>query len=112
MIELPESYTLTDQLSQAFVGKTIVSAAANTSPHGFAWYSGDPALYNEKLAGRKIIRDAHEKPDTLFWNEWLKENPYTCAIDEPENWNGNGFAAIEQYTPFDPDAIKFAATMW
>jgi len=58
MIELPESYTLADQLRQAFVGKTIVSAAANTSPHGFAWYSGDPALYNEKLAGRKIIDTA------------------------------------------------------
>jgi len=58
MIELPEAYTLADQLSQAFVGKTIVSAAANTSPHGFAWYSGDPALYNEKLAGRKVTETA------------------------------------------------------
>jgi len=58
MIELPEAYTLANQLNQAFVGKTIVSAAANTSPHGFAWYSGDPALYNEKLAGRKITDTA------------------------------------------------------
>ena len=54
MIELPEAYTLANQLGQSFIGKTIVSAAANTSPHGFAWYSGDPALYNEKLAGKKI----------------------------------------------------------
>lgn len=54
MIELPEAYTLAKQLSQTFEGKTIISAVANTSPHSFAWYSGDPALYNEKLSGRKI----------------------------------------------------------
>ena len=54
MIELPEAYTLANQLNKAFKGKTIVSAVANTSPHGFAWYSGDPALYNKKLAGRKV----------------------------------------------------------
>jgi len=55
MIELPEAYTLANQLNQVFKGKTIVSAAANTSPHGFAFYTGDPAAYNERLAGRKII---------------------------------------------------------
>jgi formamidopyrimidine-DNA glycosylase len=54
MLALPEAYTLANQLKEVFKGKTIVSAVANTSPHGFAWYSGDPALYNEKLAGRKI----------------------------------------------------------
>ncbi|HOP10250.1 MAG TPA: endonuclease VIII [Oscillospiraceae bacterium] len=58
MIELPEAYVLANQLNQAFLGKTIVSAAANTSPHSFAWYSGDPALYNEKLAGKKITGTA------------------------------------------------------
>ncbi len=58
MIELPEAHVLANQLNQAFLGKTIVSAAANTSPHGFAWYSGDPALYNQKLAGRKITGTA------------------------------------------------------
>jgi len=54
MIELPEAFTLAKQLEQVFKGKTIVSAVANTSPHGFAWYTDDPALYNNKLAGRKI----------------------------------------------------------
>ena len=58
MIELPEAFTLANQLSQAYKGKTVVSATANASPHGFAWYSGDPALYNEKLAGRKITGTA------------------------------------------------------
>ena len=58
MIELPEAYTLAQQLHQVFAGKTIISAAANTSPHSFAWYSGDPALYNDILAGRKITDTA------------------------------------------------------
>ncbi|MCL2153632.1 MAG: endonuclease VIII [Oscillospiraceae bacterium] len=58
MIELPEAFTLAGQLGQAFIGKTIVSAKANTHPHGFAWYSGEPSLYNEKLAGRKVTGTA------------------------------------------------------
>jgi len=58
MIELPEAHTLAAQMGQAFVGRTIVRAAANTTPHGLAWYSGDPALYNEKLAGRKVTGTA------------------------------------------------------
>lgn len=54
MIELPEARVLADQLKEVYTGKTIVSAVANTSPHTFAWYTGDPALYNEKLSGKKI----------------------------------------------------------
>lgn len=29
---------------------------ANASPHKFAWYTGDPALYNDHLAGKTITR--------------------------------------------------------
>lgn len=58
MIELPEAYTLEKQLNQTFLGKTIVSAVANASPHAFAWYTDDPALYNAKLAGKKIMSTA------------------------------------------------------
>ena len=70
------------------------------------------AVFTCEFDSETTLRDAHEKPDALFWNDWLKENLYTSAIDEPENWKGNGFAAIEQYAPFDPDANKFTATMW
>ena len=59
MIELPEAHTLSNQFDEVFKGKTIVSAVANTSPHGFAWYSGDPASYDMKLAGRKITDTAY-----------------------------------------------------
>ena len=70
------------------------------------------AVFTCEFDSETTLQDAHEKPDNLFCNEWLKKNPYICAIDEPENWTGNGFAAIEHYTPFDPDAKKFIATMW
>lgn len=55
MIELPESYVLMDQINKEIRGKKIVKAEANHSPHGFALYSGNPAEYNEKLAGKTII---------------------------------------------------------
>jgi formamidopyrimidine-DNA glycosylase len=56
MIELPETYVLSEQINKTLVGKTIKSAAANTHPHAFAGYTGDPAEYNGKLAGKKIMR--------------------------------------------------------
>jgi len=55
MIELPEAYVLSQQISQTLVGKTIRRAAANTHPHSFAWYSGDPTAYNAMLAGKKVV---------------------------------------------------------
>ena len=58
------------------------------------------------------MSDAHEKSDAVFWNEWLKENPYICPIDDLANCLGNGFATIEQYFPFNPNANKFNANRW
>jgi len=54
MIEIPETYVLAEQIEETLVGKTIKSAVANAHPHGFAWYSGDPAAYNAMLEGRRV----------------------------------------------------------
>lgn len=54
MIELPEAYVLSEQITRTLSGKVIASAVANQSPHKFAWYTGDPALYNQKLAGKTL----------------------------------------------------------
>ena len=54
MIELPEAYVLAEQINKTLVGKTIKGAAANTHPHAFAWYSGDPKTYGKKLKGKKV----------------------------------------------------------
>lgn len=54
MIELPESYVLADQINKELKGKKIREAEADHSPHAFAWYTENPAEYNEKLAGKTI----------------------------------------------------------
>jgi formamidopyrimidine-DNA glycosylase len=58
MIELPEAVVLAKQINRALAGKRILRATANQSPHKFAWYSGDPAGYNEKLAWKTIDQAA------------------------------------------------------
>lgn len=54
MLELPEAQVLAGQLRKTVVGKTILSAEANHSPHGFAWYYGDPSGYGDLLNGKRI----------------------------------------------------------
>ncbi len=54
MVELPETYVLADQINRTVKGKRIVRAEAGHSPHTFAWYTGDPAMYHQKLAGKMI----------------------------------------------------------
>lgn len=54
MIELPEAMVLSDQIQQSLTGRMITQAAANQSPHKFAWYTGDPAGYNQRLQGKTI----------------------------------------------------------
>ncbi len=54
MIELPEAAVLARQVGETVGGKRIARAVANASPHKFAWYTGDPAEYNGRLAGKMI----------------------------------------------------------
>ena len=54
LIELPESHTLSKQLDQQLKGLEICGVIAGHSPHGFAFYSGDPQDYEELLNGKRI----------------------------------------------------------
>jgi formamidopyrimidine-DNA glycosylase len=54
MIELPEATVIAQQITETLGGKRVAQAAANTSPHKFAWYTGDPAEYNDRLAGKTV----------------------------------------------------------
>ena len=54
MIELPESVSLAKQLNETVKGKAIGSVQANSSPHKFAWYAGDPAGYDALLKGKTV----------------------------------------------------------
>ena len=70
------------------------------------------AVFDCDFIDESAMSKAHETPDALYWGEWLKDNSYVSAIDDPANWIGNGYASIEQYTPFKPDASKFNVKMW
>ena len=52
MIELPEAVVTARQVTATLRGKTVARAEANHTPHGFAWYTGDPAQYDHLLAGQ------------------------------------------------------------
>ncbi len=54
MLELPEAYLLAKQFEETLKGKIISRTIAAKSPHGFAWYFGEPAEYDELLAGKQI----------------------------------------------------------
>jgi len=58
MLEIPEAQTIARQLKDTLLGKTISKAVAASSPHGFAFYFGDPAIYGEILTGKKITGTA------------------------------------------------------
>ena len=54
MIELPEAATLAAQASRLLVGRTVVDAEANHTPHKLMWFSGDTAAYRDLLVGRVV----------------------------------------------------------
>ncbi len=55
MIEIPEATTIARQAGQSLTGRSIVTAEAGRSPHGFACYAGDPARYGPALVGLPIV---------------------------------------------------------
>lgn len=54
MLELPEAFTIANQINNTTIGKKIINVVANHTPHKFAWYFGDPQNYNSLLAGKTI----------------------------------------------------------
>lgn len=56
MIEIPESNSLSKQITKTLKGKKIKNAKAASSPHKFAWFAGDPAKYNDMLKGKTVGR--------------------------------------------------------
>lgn len=57
MLEIPESCNIARQISQTLTGRRVTDVQAAHSPHGFAWYLGDPTDYPRMLAG-KTVNDA------------------------------------------------------
>jgi formamidopyrimidine-DNA glycosylase len=55
MLEIPESKTISLQAGKTLINKKIKKVINATSPHKFAFFSGDPAGYPELLTGRQVI---------------------------------------------------------
>ena len=54
MIEIPESINLAKQIDRELSGKKIKNVFANHTPHGFAWYNGNPADYPQLFNGETV----------------------------------------------------------
>jgi len=57
VLEIPESYNIALQLDQTIKGRVIRKVLANSSPHRFAFYFGDPDSY-EGLLSEKTVGEA------------------------------------------------------
>lgn len=56
MIEAPEARVIAAQIAQILQGRTVADVIANTTPHKFAFFHGDPDGYAALLAGRTVER--------------------------------------------------------
>jgi len=73
MIELPEAQTLARQLNEAFTGKTVTHVQALQTPHGFAFFRGEPQGYAAVLEGLKITgAQAHGGRPELYFEGGLQ----------------------------------------
>ena len=65
MFELPEYVTLTKQINETLVGKTIQRGQLGNSPHKFLWYNRSHEEF-EELSSGKTIGSAHARGRWLF----------------------------------------------
>lgn len=54
MIEIPESITIAKQLNDIIRGKKIEAVETEYTKHSFAWYTGEPKEYTDKMVGKRI----------------------------------------------------------
>jgi formamidopyrimidine-DNA glycosylase len=55
MLEIPESKVMSLQIEEVLSGKKIVKVKTASSPHKFAWYNGNPAVYDKLLSGKRVL---------------------------------------------------------
>lgn len=111
MIELPEAVVISQQITQTLGGKRVIRAVANASPHKFAWYTGDPATYNEKLMGKVI-----GKGIAVGGNIEFVAGDMTLSISAPIHYHAKGGNRPKKHQLLvefeDGTAISSTAQMW
>lgn len=55
MLELPESYTIANQIQKVLTGKVISSIEVLHTPHSFAFFHGDIKNYGNLLEGQTVV---------------------------------------------------------
>lgn len=111
MIELPEATVVARQITETLRGKRVARAAANTSPHKFAWYTGDPATYHDRLTGKVIGVAAGVGGNIEF-----TVGDMTLSISAPIRYHGEGEKRPAKHQLLlefeDGTAISSSAQMW
>jgi formamidopyrimidine-DNA glycosylase len=111
MIELPEAVVIARQISEMLVGRRIVHAVANASPHKFAWYTGDPAEYDRRLAGKVMGRAKGVAGHIEF-----EAGDMVLAISAPIRYHDQGEKRPPKHQLLlefeDGSAISSSAQMW
>ena len=111
MIELPESYVLAEQINRTLKGKTIMNVEANHTHHAFAWYTGNPADYQEKLSGRTITC-----ADIYSGSLRIKAEDIVMLISTPVRYYAAGERLPQKHQLFiefdDFSAITCTVQMW
>jgi formamidopyrimidine-DNA glycosylase len=111
MIELPEAVVIAEQITKTLGGKRITSAVANASPHKFAWYTGDPAAYNDRLAGKVI-----GKGEGVGGHIEFEAEDMVLSISAPIRYHPEGEKRPKKHQLLiefdDGTAISSRAQMW
>ncbi|MCL2833068.1 MAG: hypothetical protein FWD78_07855 [Treponema sp.] len=116
MIELPECHVLSEQINKTLTGKTIVRAAANTFPHKFAWYSGDPKDYGKKLKGKTITGSNPGTGYTCGGNTEIICDDILMVISTPIKYHESGAKLPKSYQLLlefdDGSSMTCTVQMW
>ncbi|MBN1220538.1 MAG: endonuclease VIII [Anaerolineae bacterium] len=111
MIELPEAVVIARQITETVGGKRIAAAVANASSHKFAWYTGDPAEYNDRLAGKVIGRGTGVGGNIEF-----EAGDMVLSVSAPIRYHLQGEKRPKKHQLLlefaDGTAISSSAQMW
>jgi formamidopyrimidine-DNA glycosylase len=111
MIELPEAVVISQQIVKTLTGRCIERAVANASPHKFAWYTGDPANYQDLLAG-KTIRGAGASGNHIE----IQADDWTLVISTPIKYHSGSKKPPQKHQLLlefsDKTAITCTVQMW
>ena len=92
MLELPESINISKQLKDVTVGKTVTNVVTAHSPHGFAFYSGEPDYYEQMLMDKTVTDIYHNAGQVemefgnvhLVFNDGVNIRYYEASTREPD----------------------------